>query len=244
MDTSRKKSGLIAFAFLLALGIAMALLPTRAYAGGFVKDLNDIELSYFKYYEGSPKLDKQPTYKGFRYIKCKGGVAIQYVGKSKSVTVPAKLKGKKVVAFRCWYGGLTKLNTSKAVYLEFLGCIGNKLTKLDISKNTKLKCLDCRFNKLKKLDISKNKSLTALGISKNAISKLDVSKHAKLSKLFCSNNSISKLNVSKNKNLTKLDCSFNKLKKLDVTKNTKLKALACAGNKQYKATLRSKKNTN
>ncbi|MGI6590476.1 MAG: leucine-rich repeat domain-containing protein [Eggerthellaceae bacterium] len=180
------------------------------------------------------------TYKGFQYQISKGKAIItDYIGNKKSISIPAKIKGKPVTYVTIFRGdsgdldpGTTKfihthrlksINLKKAKYLKGLDCTYNYLTKIDASKNKKLVYLDCTANKVKKINVSKNTKLKRLDCSANKLKKLDVSKNKKLVELNCSGNRLKKLNVSKNKKLKRLYCHQNKIKHLDLSKNRKLR---------------------
>ena len=131
--------------------------------------------------------------------------------------------------------------------LETLKCWDNELTGLDLSKNTALKNLQCSNSKLQSLDLSQNPNLTQLYCGRNPLTTLDLSKNAKLKVLNCSgfaNNrmKLTELDLSRNTALESLDCSINELKQLNVSGCTALKKLSCSSNQL--TTLDVSKNVN
>ena len=131
--------------------------------------------------------------------------------------------------------------------LETLKCWDNELTGLDLSKNTALKDLQCSNSKLQSLDLSQNPNLTQLYCGRNPLTTLDLSKNAKLKVLNCSGfanrrTKLTELDLSQNTALESLDCSINELKQLNVSGCTALKMLSCSSNQL--TTLDVSKNTN
>lgn len=131
--------------------------------------------------------------------------------------------------------------------LETLKCWDNELTGLDLSKNTALKNLQCSNSKLQSLDLSQNPNLTQLYCGRNPLTTLDLSKNAKLKVLNCSGfanrrTKLTELDLSQNTALESLDCSINELKQLNVSGCTALKKLSCSSNQL--TTLDVSKNTN
>ena len=131
--------------------------------------------------------------------------------------------------------------------LETLKCWDNELTGLDLSKNTALKNLQCSNSKLQSLDLSQNPNLTQLYCGRNPLTTLDLSKNAKLKVLNCSGfanrrTKLTELDLSRNTALESLDCSINELKQLNVSGCTALKKLSCSSNQL--TTLDVSKNVN
>ena len=131
--------------------------------------------------------------------------------------------------------------------LETLKCWDNELTGLDLSKNTALKDLQCSNSKLQSLDLSQNPNLTQLYCGRNPLTTLDLSKNAKLKVLNCSGfanrrTKLTELDLSQNTALESLDCSINELKQLNVSGCTALKKLSCSSNQL--TTLDVSKNVN
>ena len=73
-------------------------------------------------------------------------------------------------------------------------------------------------------------SLDILRCSQNQLTALDVSENTALKELYCYINQLTKLDVSKNTELTELDCYGNQLTTLDVSENTALTELECDEN--------------
>ena len=99
---------------------------------------------------------------------------------------------------------------------------------------TSLKKLDCSNNfGLSELDVSKNTALTYLDCGYTGITALDISNLTALTHLACNESKMTALDVSKNTALTYLDCSdmntgnSDKLSVLDVTNNKELTYLNC-----------------
>ena len=101
--------------------------------------------------------------------------------------------------------------------LTMLYCGDNQLASLDVSKNTSLTYLDCYNNQLTYLNVSGNTALTYLDCGKNQLTSLDVSKNTALKELDCHNNQLTALDVSNNTALEWLACYSNKLTSLDVS---------------------------
>ena len=73
-------------------------------------------------------------------------------------------------------------------------------------------------------------SLDILWCDENQLTALDVSENTALEELYCMYNQLTTLDVSKNIALERLYCYHNQLTKLDVSKNTELTKLDCYGN--------------
>ena len=145
-------------------------------------------------------------------------------------------KNTKLTRLSCWKNKLTALDVSKNTELTRLYCGSNKLTALDVSKNTKLEMLDCESDsllssmRLTELDVSQNTALKELNCYGVKMKELNVSGCTALEELDCGGNQLTALDVSKNVKLTRLDCASNQLTALDVSKNPDLKDLYCRNN--------------
>ena len=225
MEKALNKSITFIIVLVIAVGIGFCLMPRAAFADGYARTFAMTEKYFGKDSAASTSGD-------FKYWKHGSGVSIEYIGKAKSVTVPAKLNGKKVVAFKADYKtSPSAINTSKATELECIFVNDTSVKSLDVSKNSKLKILACwTNNKLSKITISRNKSLKYLECSGTIVSKLNVSGCPNLRGLWVNDTKIKKLNVSKSKKLQELDCRHCKLSKLVLGKNKKLKQLYCGSN--------------
>ena len=73
-------------------------------------------------------------------------------------------------------------------------------------------------------------ALRLLKCYRNRLTTLDVDKNTALEELYCYSNQLTKLDVSKNTSLTILNCIYNQLTTLDVNKNTALNKLWCGDN--------------
>ena len=196
---------------LLCLVMVVGLLPTAAFAAGFVEinEANFPDANFRSYVQ--TEFDKDGD---------------------------KKLSSAEIAAVKEIIASLRGIKNLKGIEfftaLETLNCVQCELTALDVSKNTELKILYCRENELTKLDVSKNTKLTSLSCWKNKLTALDVSKNTELTSLNCGFNKLTELDVSKNTKLEMLDCrgetlSYMKLTKLDVSQNKALKELNCRG---------------
>ena len=236
---------------LLCLVMVAGLLPTAAFAAGYV-EINETNFpdAMFRSFV-KEKLDKNKD----DILDAMEIAAVKMIEANKM-----GIKSLEGVGFftaletlKCWDNELTGLDLSKNTALKNLQCSNSKLqsldlsqnpnltqlycgrnplTTLDLSKNAKLKVLNCsgfanRRTKLTELDLSQNTALESLDCSINELKQLNVSGCTALKKLSCSSNQLTTLDVSKNVNLTFLDCGSNQLTALDVSNNPKLEDLSC-----------------
>ena len=236
---------------LLCLVMVVGLLPTAAFAAGYV-EINETNFPDAKFRSFvKENLDKNKD----DILDAMEIAAVKMIEANKM-----GIKSLEGVGFftaletlKCWDNELTGLDLSKNTALKNLQCSNSKLqsldlsqnpnltqlycgenplTTLDLSKNAKLKVLDCsgfanRRTKLTELDLSQNTALESLDCSRNELKQLNVSGCTELEKLSCSSNQLTTLDVSKNVNLTFLNCSDNQLEGLDVSNNPKLEDLSC-----------------
>ena len=236
---------------LLCLVMVAGLLPTAAFAAGYV-EINETNFPDAKFRSFvKENLDKNKD----DILDAMEIAAVKMIEANKM-----GIKSLEGVGFftaletlKCWDNELTGLDLSKNTALKNLQCSNSKLqsldlsqnpnltqlycgrnplTTLDLSKNAKLKVLDCsgfanRRTKLTELDLSQNTALESLDCSINELKQLNVSGCAALKKLSCSSNQLTTLDVSKNVNLTFLNCGSNQLTALDVSNNPKLEDLSC-----------------
>ena len=240
---------------LLCLVMVAGLLPTAAFAAGYV-EINETNFPDAKFRSFvKEKLDKNND-----GILDAGEIAAVKMIEANNMGIKS-LEGvgffTALETLKCWDNELTGLDLSKNTALKDLQCSNSKLqsldlsqnpnltqlycgrnplTTLDLSKNAKLKVLDCsgfanRRTKLTELDLSQNTALESLDCSINELKQLNVSGCTALKKLSCSSNQLTALDVSKNTNLIELECSSNLLAVLDVSNNPKLKDLSCGNNR-------------
>ena len=236
---------------LLCLVMVVGLLPTAAFAAGYV-EINETNFPDAKFRSFvKENLDKNKD----DILDAMEIAAVKMIEANKM-----GIKSLEGVGFftaletlKCWDNELTGLDLSKNTALKNLQCSNSKLqsldlsqnpnltqlycgrnplTTLDLSKNAKLKVLNCsgfanRRTKLTELDLSQNSALESLDCSINELKQLNVSGCTALKKLSCSSNQLTTLDVSKNVNLTFLNCGSNQLTALDVSNNPKLEDLSC-----------------
>ena len=236
---------------LLCLVMVAGLLPTAAFAAGYV-EINETNFPDAKFRSFvKENLDKNKD----DILDAMEIAAVKMIEANKM-----GIKSLEGVGFftaletlKCWDNELTGLDLSKNTALKDLQCSNSKLqsldlsqnpnltqlycgrnplTTLDLSKNAKLKVLNCsgfanRRTKLTELDLSQNTALESLDCSINELKQLNVSGCTALKKLSCSSNQLTTLDVSKNVNLTFLNCGSNQLTALDVSNNPKLEDLSC-----------------
>lgn len=236
---------------LLCLVMVVGLLPTAAFAAGYV-EINETNFPDAKFRSFvKENLDKNKD----DILDAMEIAAVKMIEANKM-----GIKSLEGVGFftaletlKCWDNELTGLDLSKNTALKDLQCSNSKLqsldlsqnpnltqlycgenplTTLDLSKNAKLKVLNCsgfanRRTKLTELDLSQNTALESLDCSINELKQLNVSGCTALKKLSCSSNQLTTLDVSKNVNLTFLNCGSNQLTALDVSNNPKLEDLSC-----------------
>ena len=240
---------------LLCLVMVVGLLPTAAFAAGYVEinETNFPDTKFRSFVKENLDKNKDDILDAMEIAAVKmieannmGIKSLEGVG---FFTALETLK--------CWDNELTGLDLSKNTALKDLQCSNSKLqsldlsqnpnltklycgenplTTLDLSKNAKLKVLNCsgfanRRTKLTELDLSQNTALESLDCSINELKQLNVSGCTALKKLSCSSNQLTTLDVSKNTNLIELECSSNLLAVLDVSNNPKLKDLSCGSNR-------------
>ena len=240
---------------LLCLVMVVGLLPTAAFAAGYV-EINETNFPDAKFRSFvKENLDKNKD----DILDAMEIAAVKMIEANKM-----GIKSLEGVGFftaletlKCWDNELTGLDLSKNTALKELQCSNSKLqsldlrqntnltqlycgrnplTTLDLSKNAKLKVLNCsgfanRRTKLTELDLSQNTALESLDCSINELKQLNVSGCTALKMLSCSSNQLTALDVSKNTNLIELECSSNLLAVLDVSNNPKLKDLSCGNNR-------------
>ena len=236
---------------LLCLVMVVGLLPTAAFAAGYV-EINETNFPDAKF----RSFVKENLDKNKDDILDAGEIAAVKMIEANKMGIKS-LEGvgffTALETLKCWDNELTGLDLSKNTALKNLQCSNSKLqsldlsqnpnltqlycgrnplTTLDLSKNAKLKVLNCsgfanRRTKLTELDLSQNTALESLDCSINELKQLNVSGCTALKKLSCSSNELTTLDVSKNVNLTFLNCGSNQLTALDVSNNPKLEDLSC-----------------
>ena len=236
---------------LLCLVMVVGLLPTAAFAAGYV-EINETNFPDAKF----RSFVKENLDKNKDNILDAGEIAAVKMIEANKMGIKS-LEGvgffTALETLKCWDNELTGLDLNKNTALKNLQCSNSKLqsldlsqnpnltqlycgrnplTTLDLSKNAKLKVLNCsgfanRRTKLTELDLSQNTALESLDCSINELKQLNVSGCTALKKLSCSSNQLTTLDVSKNVNLTFLNCGSNQLTALDVSNNPKLEDLSC-----------------
>ena len=219
---------------LLCLVMVVGLLPTAAFAAGYV-EINETNFPDAKFRSFvKENLDKNKD----DILDAMEIAAVKMIEANKM-----GIKSLEGVGFftaletlKCWDNELTGLDLSKNTKLTSLSCSENELTALDVSKNTELTRLYCRSNRLAALDVTQNKNLEELDCESDSLlsymklTKLDVSQNKALKKLNCYGVKMKELNVSGCTALEELDCGGNQLTALDVSQNVKLTRLDCASN--------------
>ena len=219
---------------LLCLVMVVGLLPTAAFAAGYV-EINETNFPDAKFRSFvKEKLDKNKD----NILDAMEIAAVKMIEANNM-----GIKSLEGVGFftaletlKCWDNELTGLDLSKNTKLTSLSCSENELTALDVSKNTELTRLYCRSNRLAALDVTQNKNLEELDCESDSLlsymklTKLDVSQNVKLTRLDCASNQLTALDVSKNPDLKDLYCRNNMLAVLDVSKNSKLESISCGKN--------------
>ena len=219
---------------LLCLVMVAGLLPTAAFAAGYVEinETNFPDAKFRSFVKENLDKNKDDILDAMEIAAVKmieannmGIKSLEGVG---FFTALETLK--------CWDNELTGLDLSKNTALKDLQCSNSKLQSLDLSKNTELTRLSCGSNKLTELDVSKNTKLEMLDCESDSLlsymrlTELDVSQNTALKELNCYGVKMQKLNVSGCTALEELDCGGNQLTALDVSQNTKLTFLDCASN--------------
>ena len=219
---------------LLCLVMVAGLLPTAAFAAGYVEinETNFPDAKFRSFVKENLDKNKDDILDAMEIAAVKmieannmGIKSLEGVG---FFTALETLK--------CWDNELTALDVSKNTKLTSLSCSKNELTALDVSKNTELTRLYCRSNRLAALDVTQNKNLEELDCESDSLlsymklTKLDVSQNKALKKLNCYGVKMKELNVSGCTALEELDCGGNQLTALDVSQNVKLTRLDCASN--------------
>ena len=219
---------------LLCLVMVVGLLPTAAFAAGYVEinETNFPDAKFRSFVKENLDKNKDDILDAMEIAAVKmieannmGIKSLEGVG---FFTALETLK--------CWDNELTGLDLSKNTKLTSLSCSENELTALDVSKNTELTRLYCRSNRLAALDVTQNKNLEELDCESDSLlsymklTKLDVSQNKALKKLNCYGVKMKELNVSGCTALEELDCGGNQLTALDVSQNVKLTRLDCASN--------------
>ena len=219
---------------LLCLVMVVGLLPTAAFAAGYV-EINETNFPDAKF----RSFVKENLDKNKDNILDAGEIAAVKKIEANKMGIKS-LEGvgffTALETLKCWDNELTGLDLSKNTKLTSLSCSENELTALDVSKNTELTRLYCRSNRLAALDVTQNKNLEELDCESDSLlsymklTKLDVSQNKALKKLNCYGVKMKELNVSGCTALEELDCGGNQLTALDVSQNVKLTRLDCASN--------------
>ena len=219
---------------LLCLVMVVGLLPTAAFAAGYV-EINETNFPDAKF----RSFVKENLDKNKDNILDAGEIAAVKKIEANKMGIKS-LEGvgffTALETLKCWDNELTGLDLSKNTKLTSLSCSENELTALDVSKNTELTRLYCRSNRLAALDVTQNKNLEELDCESDSLlnymklTKLDVSQNKALKKLNCYGVKMKELNVSGCTALEELDCGGNQLTALDVSKNPDLKDLYCRNN--------------
>ena len=219
---------------LLCLVMVVGLLPTAAFAAGYV-EINETNFPDAKF----RSFVKENLDKNKDNILDAGEIAAVKKIEANKMGIKS-LEGvgffTALETLKCWDNELTGLDLSKNTKLTSLSCSENELTALDVSKNTELTRLYCRSNRLSALDVTQNKNLEELDCESDSLlnymklTKLDVSQNKALKKLNCYGVKMKELNVSGCTALEELDCGGNQLTALDVSQNVKLTRLDCASN--------------
>ena len=219
---------------LLCLVMVVGLLPTAAFAAGYV-EINETNFPDAKF----RSFVKENLDKNTDNILDAGEIAAVKKIEANKMGIKS-LEGvgffTALETLKCWDNELTGLDLSKNTKLTSLSCSENELTALDVSKNTELTRLYCRSNRLAALDVTQNKNLEELDCESDSLlsymklTKLDVSQNKALKKLNCYGVKMKELNVSGCTALEELDCGGNQLTALDVSQNVKLTRLDCASN--------------
>ena len=219
---------------LLCLVMVVGLLPTAAFAAGYV-EINETNFPDAKF----RSFVKENLDKNKDNILDAGEIAAVKKIEANKMGIKS-LEGvgffTALETLKCWDNELTGLDLSKNTKLTSLSCSENELTALDVSKNTELTRLYCRSNRLAALDVTQNKNLEELDCESDSLlsymklTKLDVSQNKALKELNCYGVKMKELNVSGCTALEELDCGGNQLTALDVSQNVKLTRLDCASN--------------
>ena len=240
---------------LLCLVMVVGLLPTAAFAAGYVEinEANFPDANFRSYVQtefdkdGDNKLSSAEIAAVKEIIAYAKGIknlkGIEFFTALETLNcVDCELtaldvsKNTKLTRLGCWKNELTALDVSKNTELTSLSCGSNKLTELDVSKNTKLEMLNCKSDsllssmRLTELDVSQNTALKELNCYGVKMQELNVSGCTALEELNCGGNQLTALDVSENTNLTILRCASNQLTALDVSKNLDLTGLYCRDN--------------
>mgnify|MGYP003238892089 CR=1 FL=1 len=104
----------------------------------------------------------------------------------------------------------------------------SSLSDTEIAAVEEIDCYDKGISNLKGIEYFT--ALRSLNCGCNQLTSLDVSKNTALTKLYCKKTQLTVLDVSKNTALTYLRCNYNQLTSLDVSKNTALTKLYCSNN--------------
>ena len=163
---------------LLCLVMVVGLLPTAAFAAGYVEinEANFPDANFRSYVQ--TEFDKDGDNK----------LSSAEIAAVKEIIAYAKgIKNLKGIEF--------------FTVLETLNCVQCELTELDVSENTNLTILRCESNHLAELDVSQNSKLERLYCRNNMLAVLDVSKNSKLARIDCGKNGLTSLNLDQNEKI-------------------------------------------
>ena len=226
------------------LALALASVPAYAVSG------NVSQGSEHNQAQGrlvvAPTASSSNTYQGLKYYPIPGGLMVTPANKNAtSVTIPAKINGKKVLTFTHTANDvysntlkypklkLKNINLKNATNLRVIIMHGTQVKSLDLSKCKNLNAVEIQGNpKLTTLKLGAKKKLEQLSCANCALKKVDVSKCPKLKLLSClRNKKLQIIKLGANKKLKEISCGECAVKKLNLAKCTKLESLDCRDNK-------------
>ena len=156
------------------------------------------------------------------------------IPETQSETVPAQVSGEGENGIAVQSAGVAIDNTNfpdanfRTFVKNFDTNKDDSLSDTEIAAVEEIDCYDKGISNLKGIEYFT--ALRSLNCGYNQLTALDVSKNTTLTKLYCKNNQLTVLDVSKNTALTYLRCNRNQLTSLDVSKNTALTKLDCYNN--------------
>lgn len=125
--------------------------------------------------------------------------------------------------------GVTNIDVSKNISLEFLYCESCSIEELDLTKNINLLEVDCTSNKITNFNIKGLSNLTNIHCSGNLISELDLT-GCNLYVIHCVGNLLTEIDLSNMTELYSLYISDNKLENIKFGNNPNLLIAQCQKN--------------
>jgi hypothetical protein len=130
----------------------------------------------------------------------------------------------------CQDDSISTLDVSQNLVLEYLTCSNTQISSLDVTNNSLLETLYAASLSLTSIDLSQNTALRVANVTYNQLTSLDVSQNVALQQLRCNDNQLTSMDVSQNPSLTLLEVTRNMIDSLDLSSNVNLTTFGAYSN--------------